>query len=318
MPRVNNEEEVPASTKARNWCFTLNNYTEEDAQRIARPYEWVKYVAYSREVAPTTGTPHFQGFLCCWEPQRLSAIKLYLPRAHLEVMHGRLIDNDRYCTKQGTQELIELGERPMQGMRSDLIGFKRRIDRGEEPVQIAEDEPHFGAYVKYHTGMEKYAHHVRAKKIRFDREMPRVYIRIGDSGSGKTKWLDDEFGKGNWARMPNPTSSYWITPTVSRADTVLVDDVGPAKVPKVEEFLEWTDRYPIEFNSKGGHLWWKPKNIVFTSNIHWISWWPKLTDAHKAAVERRIHAVALVYKDEPEQWSWPNGFGPDGPVQAQA
>lgn len=298
--------------RSRGWVFTLNNYTADDEGRIARPYEWVKYIAYSKEVAPTTGTPHLQGFLVSWEKTSMRRVAQYLPRAHLEVMHGRLIDSVNYCTKRDTQELIEFGERPMQGMRSDLIGFKRKIDAGMDPVEVGMEEPHFGTYVKYHAGMEKYAHAVRGVSIKMDRTMPKVYIRIGDSGSGKTRWLDDEFGAGNWARMPNATSSYWITPTVSRADTVLVDDVGPAKVPKVEEFLEWTDRYPIEFNSKGGHLWWKPKNIVFTSNVHWISWWPKLTDAHKAAVERRIHAVALVFKGCDEQWTWPNGFGPDG------
>lgn len=101
--------------------------------------------------------------------------------------------------------------------------------------------------------------------------------------------------------MPNPTGSWWITPTVSAADTVLIDDVGPTKIPKVEEFLEWTDRYPVEFNSKGGHLWWKPKNIVITSNCSWRQWWPKLTTVHEAAIERRITRVDLVYKDMPEE-----------------
>lgn len=298
MPRVN-----PENPSSRNWVFTINNPEENDEARLAKPYEWVKYAAYAHEVGEQ-GTPHLQGYLCSWEPVKMAKIKQYLPRAHLEVMYGRLQDNDAYCSKQN--ELVEIGERPMQGRRSDIIGFKRKIDLGEQPVEIAEEEPHFNAYVKYHAGLEKYSHHVRGKKMRCDREKPKVYIRVGDSGSGKTRWLDDEFGPGNWARMPNPTSSWFITPTVSHSSTVLVDDVGPQKVPKVEEFLEWTDRYPIEFNAKGGHLWWKPKNIVFTSNVGWSEWWPKLTDAHREAIGRRIFRIDLVFKDRPVEHFYPN------------
>lgn len=284
--------------RARNWCFTLNNYTDEDKEKIAHPWEWLKYVAYSHEVGEQEGTPHLQGFICCWEKCSLVKVKRMVPRAHLEPMAGSLLHNDSYCSKQ--DKLIEIGERPMQGRRSDIIGFKRKIDAGETPVQIAEEEPHFGAYVKYHAGLEKYAHHVQGKRIKSDRTMPKVYIRYGESGTGKTKWLDDTFGTTGWARMPNPTGNWWITPTVSSADTVLIDDVGPSKIPKVEEFLEWTDRYPLEFNAKGGFLWWKPKNIVFTSNYSYKQWWPKISDEHLAAVERRLFRVEIVYKDRTE------------------
>lgn len=268
----------------------------------------IRFIAYGEEVCPNSGALHYQAYVVFYQPQTLSRlIRLFGDGHHFEIMRGSLKQNDEYCSKEGS--FHKLGDEPKQGERNDLIGFKRRIDDGEAPEEIAETELQFGTYVKYHAGMEKYAHHVRAKKVRMDREQPKVYIRIGEAGSGKTRWLDEYFGVGAWARMPNPTSSWFLTPAVSRADTVLIDDVGPTKVPKVEEFLEWTDRYPVEFNSKGGHLWWKPKNIVFTSNCSWSEWWPKLTDAHKEAVGRRIFKISLVYKDRPEEHFYPNGDG---------
>lgn len=42
-------------------CFTLNNYTEEDEQRIQAGVEFYRYAVYGRELAPTTGTRHLQG-----------------------------------------------------------------------------------------------------------------------------------------------------------------------------------------------------------------------------------------------------------------
>jgi hypothetical protein len=85
--------------KFRNWVFTLNNYTDADIERLAHPYEQIKYIAYGKEIAPSSGTPHLQGYLCCWEPQRLSFFKKQIPRAHLEPMRGRLQDNQRYLVE---------------------------------------------------------------------------------------------------------------------------------------------------------------------------------------------------------------------------
>jgi hypothetical protein len=190
-----------------------------------------------------------------------------------------------------------------------LIGFKRKIDEGNEPVDIAFEEGHFGCYVKHHKGLEKYASHQRWKKIRCDRTMPKVYIRIGTRGVGKTKWLDDLFGFDKWARFPQPTSSWWITPSVSLSDHVLIDDVGPNKVPKIEELLEWTDRYPLELNSKGGNLPFHPKTIVITSNYNVDEWWPKKPpQCSLNALKRRIYCIEYLYSDSSQNTiEYPNG-----------
>ena len=76
--------------KARNWVFTLNNYEDKDIERLANPYEQVKYIAYGKEIGES-GTPHLQGYIILWEPQRLSFFKKQIPRAHMEVMRGRLV-----------------------------------------------------------------------------------------------------------------------------------------------------------------------------------------------------------------------------------
>jgi len=105
--------------------FTLNNYTVDNIQRLAQPYKQVKYIAYGKEVAPTTLTRHSQGYICCWEPQRMTFFKRQIPRAHMEPMQGRLQDNDKYVEKEG--DLTTWGQKPDQGRRSDIVGLKHKI-----------------------------------------------------------------------------------------------------------------------------------------------------------------------------------------------
>jgi len=59
------------------------------------------YVVQGREVAPTTGTHHIQGY-CEFKSQRTfqSVCKL-LPGAHIEVAHGDSKQNREYCIKDG-------------------------------------------------------------------------------------------------------------------------------------------------------------------------------------------------------------------------
>lgn len=60
-------------TQSTNWVFTLNNYTDEEVDFLGTLYmdphpfplneSKVVAVAMSEEIAPTTGTPHLQGYL---------------------------------------------------------------------------------------------------------------------------------------------------------------------------------------------------------------------------------------------------------------
>jgi len=60
---ANEELVVPQGVKARHWVFTQNNYDaldEGSIQRFASLH--CTSLVYAREVAPTTGTPHLQGY----------------------------------------------------------------------------------------------------------------------------------------------------------------------------------------------------------------------------------------------------------------
>ena len=58
--------------QSKYWCFTLNNYTDEDVDGVdAWEYD---YVIFGKEVGDN-GTPHLQGYVECKTKKRLTWLK---------------------------------------------------------------------------------------------------------------------------------------------------------------------------------------------------------------------------------------------------
>jgi len=87
--------------QARRWCFTLNNYTSEDENKLelfAKTKD-VGFCVIGRETGES-GTKHLQGYVRLQRRIRFGRIKeLISPRAHIEVARGTDAQNEEYCTK---------------------------------------------------------------------------------------------------------------------------------------------------------------------------------------------------------------------------
>ena len=110
--------------KARSWCFTINNPTPADYEELATVK--CKYIIYGNELAPTTGTPHVQGYIQFANPATVK-----LTRSHNEIAKGTPEQNITYCKKEG--DYIERGELPGtdQGKRKDILELVTTITEGE-------------------------------------------------------------------------------------------------------------------------------------------------------------------------------------------
>lgn len=116
-------------SRARHWCFTLNNYEAEDIERLTGLQAEVDYIIFGKENA-STGTPHLQGFVSFKTRVRRATAIERIGQAHLTVT--RNIDQAiEYCKKEG--DFTEIGTRPRnnQGRRSDLDDFKAAVVAGE-------------------------------------------------------------------------------------------------------------------------------------------------------------------------------------------
>lgn len=135
-------------TRARRFVFTKNNYTEDDlAYLIAlfeRPEEnkEVSYLLFGKEIAPTTGTRHLQGYIEFNTRKTFVACRQILTRCHVEVAKGNPQQCATYAKKDG--DFTEFGSITRQGKRSDVESFLEWIkafDGYPSDVEIAEAFP---------------------------------------------------------------------------------------------------------------------------------------------------------------------------------
>lgn len=122
-------------SRARHWCFTLNNYQAADIERLTRLQPDIDYLIFGKEVA-ATGTPHLQGFVSFKTRVRRATAIERIGQAHLTVT--RNVDQAiEYCKKEG--DVTEIGTRPKgngSGRRSDLDDFKAAVVAGEYRISV--------------------------------------------------------------------------------------------------------------------------------------------------------------------------------------
>lgn len=134
---------------AKNWCFTLNNYTPEDVEQLSKMVDEAPhcvYVLFGKEVGES-GTPHLQGFLSFSAQRRPNQVSAcFSANPHLEVARnvGKSIS---YCKKDG--DFLEFGTCPSgPGVRSDLDAFKDAVKQGTLDLKRIREE-HSEVYAKY-------------------------------------------------------------------------------------------------------------------------------------------------------------------------
>ena len=99
---------------------------------------------------------------------------------------------------------------------------------------------------------ENYSEYKRHKRLENDRSLPEVYIHWGPPGSGKTKWMDDTYGKTVWTRHPDNTTKW---NDGCDCDVILFDDI---KVNEITSIVSsgglMNPRYHIESSNVGSQV----------------------------------------------------------------
>jgi len=118
---------VADMSRAKHWCFTLNNYTQEHVDRIIDNAARFDYVVFGKEIGDS-GTPHLQGFVSFPNRVRRTMCVETIGQAHFTV--ARNIDNSiQYCKKDG--DFVEIGTKPTgPGSRTDIDNFKLAVAMG--------------------------------------------------------------------------------------------------------------------------------------------------------------------------------------------
>lgn len=108
MQSVPNSSE-PGNTKlarkkkinpAKRWCFTYNNFQKFTYEMICSKIKKLcKFGIIGEEIAPTTGTPHLQGYIEFREKMRPVGA-FGIRELHWELARGSKTENIIYCSKE--------------------------------------------------------------------------------------------------------------------------------------------------------------------------------------------------------------------------
>lgn len=261
------------ATKVR---FTYNNPVEtgEQLREILVGLE-PKYAVFQLEEGAKEKTPHFQGYIHFEKQRRIGTKfrKLFKRTVWFTTADATPEANRKYCTKQegrldGPWEIGELPEG--QGERTDLKGFYEAVKTGKRARDLADE--YYGVLAKYprfYTTLKS----LHMPPLRADGV--RVILSYGRTGVGKTREVMQlHAGSPEFFRSPL-TSGFWMDGYDGQTIVLLDDFAGAASKISLTHTLQLLDRYPVQVPVKGSFVWWNPKEIHITTNIHprlWYQW----------------------------------------------
>lgn len=229
----------------RSWCFTWNNPVKFDYTNIK-----CRYIIVGDEKGDEKGTPHHQGYVMFKSPTSFKSCQKRLPTgAHIEPAKGSPQQNITYCSKQSI--LLEIGERPVMGKRTDITKVKDIIKEGGGMNEVIDSVDSYQA-MRCAELVLKYKERARNTK-------PLVKWYYGPSGTGKTRTAFAEC-KHPW--ISGKSLRWWDG--YDAHPEVIIDDFR-RDFCTFHELLRILDRYPYRVENKGGTRQLLAHTIIITS-----------------------------------------------------
>lgn len=241
--------------RTRNYSWTWNNYPD-DISVLDKLASECRYLCYGREICPTTGTPHLQGFLILVNPCTASAIRKRLPGVHVECSKGSPDQNRTYCGKSGNFK--EFGTPPVSGTERG----NREISR----YSMAWDQAKIGDLESVDADIRIRCYNT-LKRIKLDfRGVPEHLAAVcgtwiwGEAGCGKTTSVFTSYPE----CYSKPIKSKWWD-GYSEQPIVLFDDVSIYERELGTLLKHCGDSKTFYIEIKGGQFPIRPARVFVTS-----------------------------------------------------
>lgn len=292
------------SKESRNWCFTVNNYTEEDVKYFMSELPLVKYIVFQRERGNEKETPHLQGYLELERSRKLCWMKNLHKTAHWEIRKGSQKQAIDYCTKeetreQGTEPFERGGKSNANGVRKD--SFSVNVLTSERRGEIIEEIrckrmriSDISSFEMQDTGLMRAVETVCKDMPGPFRPELRVITIIGPTGIGKSWSIQSLFPEGV-CKWINGNSGCWFS-DVDKEVCLFDEFAGQIAI---ERFLKLIDPYPMQIEVKGGMrpCYWK--TIFICSNVTPTCWYNNFAQDEKTSTEmvnRRREQLRALYR----------------------
>lgn len=218
-------------SRGKRFSFTLNNPT----CLIGELYHptIMSYIVAGEELAPSTGTVHFQGYLETHSKKSVGPLAkeletLWKGHPHLIVSKGTAEQNKAYCHKDnGTH--IEHGSPMQQGARTDLSCVTDAIASGSTMKDLWKSFPK--EMIKYHGGIKQAYLHLSPNMnqsalktysiLSFGPMMPSLEITESLKTHSVILWGESGTRKTSYARALLPKALF-----VSHMDDLALYDQG--------------------------------------------------------------------------------------------
>lgn len=270
-------------SRHRNFCFTFNNYPDT----ILVDNVVCKYIAYSKEIAPSTGTPHLQGYISFINPKTIQSARAALPGCHVEAMLGSIAQNDTYISKAG--EMVERGEKPVSNDNKGRAE-KLRWQRARESA-IAGDLESIDAdiYIRCYNTL---------KNIRKDhmKKPPPQDVKCfwihGPTGTGKSHAVETSYPNCYKKSMDDMK---WFD-NYNDEECIYLEDIDVYQVKWGGLLKRLADRWPMQASIKGSMKYIRPKLVIVTSNYTPDQIW-----SDTATLEPLLRRFTVILKETQEQ-----------------
>lgn len=271
------------SERSRNWCFTINNYTEEEVENLKEAD--IKYMIVGHEVGES-GTPHLQGFCHFINAVRFATVVGVVGnRAHIQRARGNIEQNYVYCSKQGN--FFEVGERPMSPKEKGEA-TKRRYEETWNAAREGDfDAIDYEHRIRYYGTLKRIAADaLLEQELENLDHLEKMEWYYGESGTGKSLKARTDHPNA-YLKMCN---KWWDG--YDNQDVVIIEDFDKAHSVLCHHMKIWADIYPFLAEKKGTALKIRPKKIIVTSNYHPNEIWTSGSDL--APILRRFRVTEFL------------------------
>lgn len=285
--------------RSRGWCLTINNFTEEEKQKVKDVIEINCECGIAEIEHLNEGTPHIQCYMYFKNAKKFSQMKKIFVRAHIEKAEGNWQENFKYCSKENTVFSIKGHSVEDAEKYKGMDGFEIMY----EDMKILLPDEFEKKYPK-----EWYLRRGQVERIMIDNAMKNVQNYMGELDK-KNWWIWGKpgVGKSRWAQSNGEYheiykknfNKWWDGYSLLKTKIVIIEDYPclPNGNVLATHLKVWADRYPFEAEGKGSHLMVEPRRffLIITSNYPIDRCFTEQEDI--SAIKRRFNEYEMVDGD---------------------
>lgn len=271
---------------ARATCFTVNNYDDDDVERV-KNVECLA-ICVAKETGDS-GTPHLQGCVYFKNRRSLAGYKKAISdKVHIETMRGTWNEASEYCRKEG--EIIrDFGTGPEQGKRNDIVPFRDAIIAKKRNFELVDEFPNECAKFP--------------RFIEFVREAKRdIQPLPAGSRPNMGVWLWGVSDTGKTTQFPHvyydkPCNKWWDQ--YDDEEYVMIDDPAPEWSNHLAGYIkQWVQEKPFIGEYKGGARKIRFKKVIILANMEPAAYFKERWFALQGAFESRFKVVEVNSREE--------------------